>query len=163
MSLRDAFTRTVCACDRCSRFCKFIPGVLAPGDPELIAAHLGITSAEVNEKLLASPGALVMNRLTRQTGRVPTIVPDRDANGVCVFLDQGTGLCTIHPFAPFGCAYIDDHMSPEEGDKRSMALLVNVVRDPLYMARWQRLWNAGRRAPGPETLRAKDSMEQKRR
>jgi Fe-S-cluster containining protein len=125
----------------------------------LIAGHLGITSAEIDQKLLASPGAVVMNRLTKQTGRVPTIVPDRDANGVCVFLDQATGLCTIHPVAPFGCGYIDDHMSPEEGNKRSMALLVNVIRDPLYMARWQRLWNAGRRAPGPEKLRARDSMD----
>lgn len=162
MSIRDQFKRTVCACERCSRFCRFMPGVLASGDVELIAAHLGITTAEMNGKLLASPGAVMMNRQTRAATRVHTLVPDRTPEGACVFLDQATGLCTIHPVAPFGCAYMDDHMPAQECNRRSVELHVGIHNDPLYQARWQKLWNAGRRAPAPETLRAKDKMEPRR-
>lgn len=155
MSIREQFNRTVCDCERCSRFCRTIPGVLAPGDPDLIAKYLGIPLDEMKKKLLASPGAVVRNQDTGAVYRIPTIVPDRDANGVCTFLDQATGHCTIHSVSPFGCAYCDDHMPREEGDLRSRAVLIEICESPDYQRLWHELWDTGRRSPAPETLRAK--------
>ncbi|GMU20595.1 MAG: hypothetical protein AMXMBFR13_06920 [Phycisphaerae bacterium] len=161
MAVRDEFNRTVCACSKCRSFCKIIPGMLAPGDPERIAEYLGISSIEVNGRLLASPGAIVVHRYTGSVGRIHTIVPERTAEGVCVFLDEQER-CTIHPVAPFGCAYLDDHLPAREGNRRSSAALQEIIRSPWYEARWMRLWHANRRAPAPEKLRARIAKSPKR-
>jgi hypothetical protein len=75
--------------------------------------------------------------------------------GGCVFLHAGR--CAIHEAAPFGCAFLDFHMSPAEGQARSRAGIIAVLgawkaRDA-YADLWHILWALGRRAPDPATLR----------
>ena len=114
--INPPFERTTCACEKCVACCKQQPGPLIPGDADRIAEHLGITLGEVKNLLWASPGALA--RRGNQTVSIKTITP-RMVKGRCVFLDA-KDRCTIHPVAPFGCAYSDVHQSRPEAMSRSM-------------------------------------------
>jgi Fe-S-cluster containining protein len=104
--------------------------------------------------LLASPGALVVMQGT--VTRIPTIVPAMASYGRagkrCVFLNAD-GTCKVHPVAPFGCAYFDDHMSAEEGDRRSKAALLSILHSASYQRLWRLLWQDGRRSLPPEQKR----------
>jgi Fe-S-cluster containining protein len=106
----------MCACKECVACCYRQPGPLIPGDAERIAKHFGITLDEVKNFLWASPGALARRR--NQTVSIKTITP-RMVKGRCVFLDA-KDRCTIHPVAPFGCAYSDVHQSKNEAMRRSL-------------------------------------------
>ena len=50
--------------------------------------------------LLTSPGATVLK--DGVPSQIPTLVPQRRADGACQFLD-GQDRCTIHAYSPFGC------------------------------------------------------------
>jgi Fe-S-cluster containining protein len=128
---KPPFNRTVCACHECTQCCKRQPGPLAAGDFERIQAHLGASDEEMTKLFCASPGALVMNQVTRVVRRVGTITPQR-RRGRCVFLD-GSDRCLIHAVAPMGCAYFDTHMSAEEAHPRSLWLL-KTQETPEYQA-----------------------------
>ncbi len=77
------FERTVCDCGACKINCKFIPGLLLPSDLHRIAEHLGYSNPVefALENLLASPGAIVMDR--GQIRRIRTLVPARGQDGAC--------------------------------------------------------------------------------
>ncbi|MDO8795380.1 MAG: YkgJ family cysteine cluster protein [Vicinamibacterales bacterium] len=107
------FARTTCACAECVDCCRQQPGSLIPGDAERIAAFLG---EPVEPYLWASPGAVVMNTVTREVHRIGTITPRR-VNGKCVFLDD-QDRCRIHSVAPAGCSHFDTHLSRDEGIAR---------------------------------------------
>ncbi len=67
--------------------------------------------------------------------RIGTITPRmvRTSTGrACTFLDQA-GRCTVHPVAPFGCAYFDTHMGRDEGQRRGN-YLAQATTDPAYQA-----------------------------
>jgi Fe-S-cluster containining protein len=125
--MNPEFKRTVCACETCVSCCKSQPGYMIPGDAEKIAAHLG---EPVEQYLWASPGAKVMNTVTRAITPIGTITP-RMQDGKCVFLAED-GKCRVHPVAPFGCAFFDTHMGPVEGNMRSMWGLRQIVDNPEY-------------------------------
>jgi Fe-S-cluster containining protein len=151
-NLRSHFKRTICACQGCKELCHRIPGCLIPGDIGLIADHLKITSEQVIDNyLLASPGAIVASKGV--VFRIPTIVPDRDKTGKCCFLNDNQE-CTIHPVAPFGCAYFDCQIGVVEGQARSREMLIAIAGDRAYQDTHKCLWSCGRVAPAPETLRA---------
>ena len=156
-SPRDQFARTYCDCERCSRFCTTIPGMLIPGDVERIAEHLDMSPVEVEEAYLdASPGAVVScieNGLLR-TYRIRTIVP-RTIGGRCVFLDPH-GACQIYSVAPYGCSHFDDHMSSDEVNERSKAGLIEIVQSAEYSESWGRLRIAGHYGRSPEEKRQVD-------
>jgi hypothetical protein len=86
---------------------------------EKIAAHLNQPLVEVKQLFWASPGAVVMDTQTNRQFQLGTITPRYDRRKkACVFLSDA-GACTIHPVAPFGCAYFDTHQSRYEGQRRS--------------------------------------------
>jgi Fe-S-cluster containining protein len=148
------FPRTTCACAADRENCRFQPGYLIPRDLPRIAGHLGITVAELGQRhLWASPGALIMDPCTRQMRRAGTITP-RMEEGKCVFLSKQEQ-CTIHPVAPFGCAYFDVHMPPHEDRPRSVWGIAETLASPLYrIIRWSlrpATWWRGK--PVEETLK----------
>ena len=113
--------RTKCACSGCTAGCRAMPGCLIPGDLERIQTHVGDDSGEfVLEHFRASDGAQVMKQVgdTLYQISVPTIVPAQKEDGSCIFLTDDD-MCSIHEVSPFGCAYLDIHMSAEEVDPRS--------------------------------------------
>lgn len=147
------FTRTKCACPDCTINCKFIPGYLVPADVERIARHLGYTNVGefAFDNLLASVGATVMNAEGR-VFQIPTLVPQRKADGSCKFLDA-EGRCLIHAASPYGCAMFDAHQLSEEADRRSHRGLQEVARHwsgragtSAYAAVWKLLYTVGLRA-----------------
>ena len=81
------FERTVCDCKACKINCEFIPGFLLPSDIRRIALHLGYSNPVefALDKLLASPGAIVVDR--GQIRRIRTLAPARREDGACLFLD----------------------------------------------------------------------------
>lgn len=155
------FERSVCACNECAANCKFIPGYLVPADIERISRSLGYSNVVTFalENLAASPGATVMNSEGR-VFQIPTLVPQRRADGSCKFLD-GQNRCTIHTVSPFGCAFFDAHQSTEEANRKSGRGLQDVAaqwvagRASLYAMLWKLLYSAGRRAIPPQVARQK--------
>ena len=147
------FTRTKCACPDCTINCKFIPGYLVPADVERIARHLGYTNLGefAFDNLLASPGATVMSAEGR-VFQIPTLVPQRKADGSCKFLDA-EGRCTIHEVSPYGCAMFDAHQPGDEADRRSSRGLQEIARHwaarpgtSAYAVLWKLLYAVGLRA-----------------
>ena len=161
------FERTVCACEQCTGYCRHVPGYLVPSDLARLRYHCG--GADTFDKwagqhLLASPGALVMRN--GALARIPTLVPARRDYGACIFLSADSS-CSIHPIAPFGCAFFDSHQEGDEADRRSSrglrAILEDWQSEGPYSALWLALHDAGRNAPTPETARAGLSELSKRR
>lgn len=122
------FKRTVCACSECVQCCKEQPGFLIPGDAERIAAFTGLPSSAT---LSASPGGLVMDKQKGRVFSVRTITPQSNYKGRCIFLTP-EDKCSIHPVAPFGCAYCDTHMSNESGHRVSLWGMQQVIGDEAY-------------------------------
>jgi len=153
------FKRSVCACHECTANCKFIPGYLVPADIERISRELGYSNVVTfaMENLAASPGATVMNSEGR-VFQIPTLVPQRKADGSCKFLDKNNR-CTIHAVSPFGCAFFDAHQSTDEANRKSGRGLQEVAgqwvagRASLYAMLWKLLYSAGRRAIPPQVAR----------
>jgi Fe-S-cluster containining protein len=160
MSIRTRYKRTVCACPSCAEHCRHLPGCLAPGDLELITEWLNREDASDTDRVLAkdleilfcaSPGALVAREGT--PFRIGTIVPAKTETGACVFLDETTGRCLIHPVAPFGCAFFDNHISVQESNHRSRAMLLEILQSPDYKQARRRMIDRGQVAQAPEDLR----------
>ena len=153
------FTRTVCACAGCARHCRQVPGYLIPADVPRISRALGCASPFVFalKYLLASPGATVARGGTLY--QIPTLVPRRQANGACVFLDDNNR-CRIHAVAPYGCSFFDAHQAPAEADERSQRGLSEIARHwanlppSLYVLLWHWLARTGRQALPPHLARA---------
>ncbi len=77
------------SCQRCGHCCHGEGGIiLKPSDAERLAAHLGLTRAELLERYGADKGS----KPNLKTG------PD----GYCVFFEQGVG-CGVHPARPDIC------------------------------------------------------------
>tara|TARA_R110000803_G_scaffold25281_3_gene60372 strand:- start:183 stop:785 length:603 start_codon:yes stop_codon:yes gene_type:complete len=108
-----------CSCELCQVSCRACPGVATPQDIRNIVKYSGtaatilespkreritifdtflldhfqvedIEDAKINDKIVCNtkPGV---------------IKPSQRINGTCVFFDQDTESCDIHPVAPFGC------------------------------------------------------------
>lgn len=147
------FTRTTCDCRSCSVFCEHMPGTLAPSDVRRIAAHLGYGDDVYTfaaERLLASEGALVIK--DGKQFRVPTMTPAQRADGSCIFLDAQKR-CSIHAVSPFGCAFVDQHMSNADWQARSKATMAAIYADAEYKTIWDYLHNMGKDALPLETRR----------
>ncbi len=149
------FPRTTCSCSACANNCRYLPGMLIPDDVPRIARHLGYTDVMEfsRENLLASPGAIVL-RDNRQE-RIPTLVPQRGADGACKFLTNN--LCTIHSVSPYGCAFFSEHEARAVADKKSILALIDITRDHESNGRYSRIWSmlasSNLRAIPPETIR----------
>lgn len=133
------FTRTACACRRCTISCEHVPGALAPPDLPRIAAHLGHADVQqfARENLLASEGAQVTDDRGR-TLSLPTLVPAMGPGGGCRFL--AAGRCTIHAVSPFGCAFIDAHQSDREYRLRADALYRDLANEWNTGGAYARVW-----------------------
>lgn len=127
--MTHTFARTTCACAADVANCRRQPGSCVPGDLERIAAHLELPVSEAKLLFWASPGAIVADRHGNHV-RVGTITPRKLETG-CVFLDP-EGRCKVHAVAPFGCAYFDMHMGPEEGNRRAIWAVMQQASDMAY-------------------------------
>lgn len=149
------FARTACACRLCTINCEHMPGALAPRDLPIIARHFGYDDVRrfADECLLASDGAKV--RVESRVVSLPTLVPATGADGFCRYLSAGR--CTIHAISPFGCAYIDAHMSDLEFNRRAHALYAELLEDRERQGEYSRLCEdlraRGREAPPLEKRR----------
>jgi len=152
---RDSFSRTSCNCEKCSAFCKDVPGFLVPGDLKAIALFLGKTVDDIKDKFRASIATKVMDS-KGEVRSVPTIVPDLDDNGHCVFL-QEDGLCSIHEASPYGCAVFDEHMSDGEAENRLRMAIRDIGRDMMAEGLYFRTWNELANEYGPvERIKKQD-------
>lgn len=142
MSERKAFgfVRTECACAECVMNCQYLPGYLIPEDLPALAAELGYDNWEkfALENLAASPGATVMTR-EGDVLQIPTLVPQRKANGACKFL-TAAHRCQVHAVKGYGCAYFDCHQSRAEADARSLQGLHAVAQDWAMHGMYAHLW-----------------------
>lgn len=134
------FARTECACAECVMNCQHMPGYLIPEDLPAIAAALGYNdwATFALENLAASSGATVITR-EGQVCQIPTLVPQRQANGACKFLDEKQR-CQLHAVSPFGCAFFQCTQSKAEADARSLHGLQSVATDWMMHGIYAHLW-----------------------
>jgi hypothetical protein len=131
----------------------YIPGFLIPSDLGRMIPAGADPLLWAESSLLASPGALVMK--DGQTFRIPTLVPATKEDGSCIHYRQRS--CQIWENSPFGCAFfgcgaVDEDRLSHEG----LAAILRAWRGPeppLYVMLWTHLWDAGRRARGPQENR----------
>lgn len=148
------YTRTACACPEDILNCYFLPGNLIPADLPRMMELAGYSDpfAYAEAHLLASPGALVgMNDGT--TFYVPTLVPARNTHGGCRFLNTTTDQCTIHPAAPYACAFFDVHTPEPIADLRARSGIIACIEDHqangIYSQLWHHLVALDKKAPVP--------------
>lgn len=123
----DGLERTRCACGLCQAFCRYVPGRLAPADLDAGPPPGQDLFAWAEEHL----------RAVLDAGE-PRLVPARNLRGHCHwFLD---GLCLVHDRAPFGCAYFDAHMEPDEVDRRSRLASRAIRDDAAADGPYTRIW-----------------------
>jgi hypothetical protein len=134
------FARTECACAECVLNCQHMPGYLIPEDLPAMAAALGYDDWDkfAFENLAASSGATVMTS-DGKVCQIPTLVPQRQANGACKFLTT-ENRCQVHTVKGFGCAYFDCQQSRQEADARSLRGLHAIAQDWAMQGMYARLW-----------------------
>lgn len=149
--------RTICNCDLCARKMNLFRSIAMPEDLDYIATFLGYSKLfEFAEKnLLASPGAIVIKN--GRLARIRTLVPARSDSGWCKFFDGS--LCTIHPVAPFGCAFFDSHQEQSQSDAisaKGLQIIAGLWEDEpfsLYCQIWNHQHGRDMSAPAPEECR----------
>lgn len=109
------FNRTECACDADVENCRR-PGFLLTEDVDRIVAYLREQGREVDLRKVLRESHRSKVGTYNESGTLvsrvlPTITP-KVRNGWCVFLKDRR--CSIHPVAPFGCAYFDVHHAHPE-------------------------------------------------
>ncbi len=153
------FARTECACSECILNCQYMPSYLIPEDLPTMAAALGYDDWEkfALENLAASPGATVMTQAGEML-QIPTLVPQRQANGACKFLTP-ENRCQVHAVSPFGCAFFFCSQSRAEADTRSIhglhAIAQDWAMDGMYAQLWLLLDARGIRAVPPLVAKAR--------
>jgi hypothetical protein len=110
-----------------------MPGVLGVGDLNRIAEVLGYADIEAfaQDHLVVVDGLKVAiqppGQKTKRLVSIPTLAPAARADGSCHWLEGGR--CSIHAVSPFGCAYIDAHMSNSDTERRSVFLYRELLAD----------------------------------
>ena len=142
------FRRNVCACRKCSLWCEYVPGALVPSDLDRLIPQDDDPFRWAEEHLLASPGFRMMNGLGETLIQIPTLVPKRQENGHCHWLQNG--LCSVHENSPFGCAFVSQcQQTPKQAELRIIAARLEREKafqeGHLYAQIWNRLWDAGLR------------------
>jgi hypothetical protein len=130
------FQRTECGCERCSVFCRFMPGYLIPSDLDHLIppGEDPFAWARVHLRaVMVAPGGM------------PSLVPAQRPNGHCHWHEQGR--CAVWQHSPYGCAFFDQHMKAEEHERRNragwQARQESFDRDELYARLWHALKDAG--------------------
>lgn len=112
------FRRMVCACRKCSLWCEYVPGALVPSDLDRLIPSGDDPFDWAKDHLLASPGFRRMDAYGRIVVQIPTLVPKRQENGFCHWLEDG--LCLIHDNSPFGCAFFSQcQQTAEQAELRN--------------------------------------------
>jgi hypothetical protein len=96
------FQRTKCACELCSFYCRIMPGCLVPSDLQRLCPPETDLKAWAREHLRASQGFRVVDLTTGTVLQIPSLVPAKNANGHCHWL-QPDGRCGVHEDSPYGC------------------------------------------------------------
>jgi hypothetical protein len=117
MRIELGFARTSCGCEKCRLFCQRLPGALIPSDLDRLIPSGEDPLAWSEQHLRASGGYL---RLSADgVDWVPSLVPAKAPSGHCHWLAEGR--CMVHADSPFGCAFLDQHMTDKEAEKRASA------------------------------------------
>jgi hypothetical protein len=121
------FRRTECACPFCQAPCRHIPGGLDPAD----LPRLGPQGQD-----LFTWAEQHLRALTDRP--FPTLVPARGPDGSCHWFF--TGCCAVHAAAPYGCAFFDSHMRPQEIERRYAATIQARQADQAANGLYYRVW-----------------------
>ena len=112
------FKRTVCSCRMCRLLCEHEPGYLVPSDltrlipPEVESVRLGGRTFEGKSRIRR-----VFNRFWDRSVDPVSGAREEGLSGHCHWYEQGR--CVVHDRSPFGCAYLDQHLTDREADRRN--------------------------------------------
>jgi hypothetical protein len=117
-----------------------MPGFLVPSDLRRLCPPGVDLMTWAKEHLRASQGLVVFNGKTGERVQVPSLVPAKQANGRCHWL-QPDGHCGVHENAPFGCAFVDQHMKDREAHKRNVAGRLARLEDFAKNGPYSQVWH----------------------
>src|SRR5262249_13682582 len=121
-------------------------GSLVPSDLQRLCPPGVDLMTWAKEHLRASQGFVFFNGKTGERVQVPSLVPAKQANGHCHWL-QPDGHCGVHENAPFGCAFVDQHMKAREVHKGNaagrLARLEDFAKNGPYSQVWHMLVKEG--------------------
>lgn len=120
-----------CSCNDCKSACSHRPGWFKAGEPEKVAAYLGISLEDLFKTKLAVDWWLegpYENPIFLLAPGIDKIEPGTeypaDPHGVCRFYDTKKERCTIHPVKPFECReYIHGDSEPVYNGRHREAAL----------------------------------------
>ena len=139
------FERTVCACRMCRLWCEHQPGYLVPSDLTRLIPPDVDPFVWAEEHLRASRGYVALSTASGTAVSIPSLVPAKGVAGHCHWYEQGR--CVVHDRSPYGCSYIDQHMTAREADRRNQAGRSARKRafeqQSLYARLWSHLWEMG--------------------
>jgi hypothetical protein len=134
------FRRTTCDCELCSFWCQIMPGYLVPSDLRRLCPPDVDLMTWAREHLRASQGFIALNKKTGERVQIPSLVPAKQANGHCHWL-QADGRCAVHEIAPFGCAFLDQHMKDREAHERNVAGRLARLEDFAANGPYSQVWH----------------------
>ena len=98
------------------------------------------------EHLRASQGFRLFDPLTGEMLQIPSLVPAKQSNGHCHWL-QPDGRCAVHDNSPFGCAFLDQHMTDKGAEQRNdagrLARMEDFAENGPYSQVWHMLMEEG--------------------
>jgi hypothetical protein len=134
------FRRTSCDCELCSCWCRIMPGFLVPSDLQRLCPAGVDLMTWAKEHLRASRGFVVFNPTTGEKVQIPSLVPAKQANGHCHWL-LPDGHCAVHADAPFGCAFVDQHMNDDQALERNMPARLARQEDFANNGPYSQVWH----------------------
>lgn len=135
--------RTTCGCPKCQLWCEHQPGYLVPSDLDRLIPADQNAFDWAEEHLRASLGFRTI--VGPMILCIPSLVPAKQTNGHCHWYSEGH--CKVHDVAPYGCAFLDQHLTKQSAEKRNEAARESrgeaFENQELYAALWQHLWDQG--------------------
>lgn len=111
------------------------------------------------EHLRASQGFRLFNPMTGKVLQIPSLVPAKHSDGHCHWL-QADGRCGVHDNSPFGCAFVDQHMTDDAAKRRNeagrLARLEDFAANGPYSQIWHMLVEAGLTGGGEHAAAAQE-------
>lgn len=117
MRTEFGYSRTECSCRKCQLWCEHQPGFLVPSDLDRLIPPDQDALAWAELHLRASLGFRTV--VGPMILCIPSLVPAKQAHGHCHWYSDGN--CQVHDVAPFGCAFLDQHLTQRDAEERNEA------------------------------------------
>jgi hypothetical protein len=116
-----------------------MPGALVRGDLNRLMPYDAVPIDWAVQHLRASTGSLIATAAGEYM-QVPSLVPAQREDGSCHWLNED-GTCQVHADAPYGCAFHDEHMPPDQHRARQLAAILDRIKAFQSEGAYRLIWD----------------------